>query len=219
MHGMMMQAECPKVNQMIRINNMLTILEVFIICLLIFLWKVLLLFIYYSVSSVSQWYDIARQWQSGTPSFKRVWVKTVMISSERFLLRSIDHVVGHAYVQKGKHLANGQALDSDGATPAKILQSFWPALWAFPVRHQFAKSDNRCQSDDPFNGTFFALEKGDWLPKKLYWSPAAPRWDFHWKHLMPHQESPQPEIPVLKVDGCPAELQPHCLSGERLVLV
>ena len=39
-----------------------------------------------------------------------------MISSERFLLRSIDHVVGHAYVQKGKHLANGQALDSDGAT-------------------------------------------------------------------------------------------------------
>ena len=51
MHGMMMQAECPKVNQMIRINNMLTILEVFIICLLIFLWNVvLLLFIYYSVS-------------------------------------------------------------------------------------------------------------------------------------------------------------------------
>ena len=49
-----MQAECPKVNQMIRINNMLTILEVFIICLLIFLWNVvlLLLFIYYSVSDM-----------------------------------------------------------------------------------------------------------------------------------------------------------------------
>ena len=48
-----MQAECPKVNQMIRINNMLTILEVFIICLFIFLWNVVLfLFIYYSVSDM-----------------------------------------------------------------------------------------------------------------------------------------------------------------------
>ena len=93
-----------------------------------------------------------------------------MISSERFLLRSIDHVVGHAYVQKGKHLANGQALDSDGATlflPQRYYSPF-DLRPAFPVRHQFAKSDNRCQSDDPFNGTFFALEKGDWLPKKLY---------------------------------------------------
>ena len=128
MHGMMMQAECPKVNQMIRINNMLTILEVFIICLLIFLWNVVLyyyLFIIIIIQSVI--------WYCSTMTIRHSFVQTSLSKDSHDKLGEIspeiDWSCGRACLcPKGETFSQWTSTGlwrSNTLSAAKILQSFW----------------------------------------------------------------------------------------------